>query len=260
MKRLNRQGNIHIIVSVAIVFMAVIGFAGWRIYRAQKQHSSANVQSSAGSNSQTQLSTVQTVVDPATKQELQLVSSTYYRLQISGGVEYYGKAAKINSMYLRLSDVAYMRNNVLTALGSEIHRPEQVMYISIANITSFQAIAPSDSFLTILDNFYKQIPPQTISDAFPSNNITNYLKTDRYQAVFLKGGNTYFTKIASLDGNFLVSNRPVFSLRSGSTTISLLIVNNADVQKYTAGDILFWENLKSDSQLAAAITSYNSTH
>ncbi len=99
---------------------------------------------------------------------------------------------------------------------------------------------------------------------------SNFVKKDRYQAIFLNGGQVYFGKIGKFNEKYITLS-DIFYLRvnqqvqPGQTTasndVSLaklgselhgpedeMVINRTEVQ--------FWENLKNDGQVVKAITTY----
>ena len=105
----------------------------------------------------------------------------------------------------------------------------------------------------------------------PQNKQSKYVDSSKYQAVFLNGGQVYFGKITALNAQY-TSLADIYYLRvnqqvqpNGNTQ------NQNDVQLVKLGcelhgpqdqmvinreQIIFWENLKDDGQVAQAVSKY----
>jgi hypothetical protein len=104
---------------------------------------------------------------------------------------------------------------------------------------------------------------------------SGYIDKDKMQAVFLNGGQVYFGKIRSLDGKFMRVN-DIYYLRvnqqvqpnqqNGQTPqavndISLVklgceLHGPVDEMLINREQVIFWENLKDDGQVAKAVAEY----
>lgn len=99
---------------------------------------------------------------------------------------------------------------------------------------------------------------------------SSYVDKDKYQAVFLNGGQVYFGKIGEYTGKFLTLT-DIYYLRvnqqvqPGQTTaqndVSLAKLGNElhgpeDEMVINRSEVQFWENLKDDGQVVKAITEY----
>lgn len=102
---------------------------------------------------------------------------------------------------------------------------------------------------------------------------SKYVKNDRLQAVFLNGGQVYFGHIASLNDRF-VRMTNIYYLRVNQTVQPDQKANqtaNNDVSLVKLGcelhgpedemvinseQVVFWENLKTDGQVAKAVETY----
>jgi len=100
-----------------------------------------------------------------------------------------------------------------------------------------------------------------------------YVKTDKIQAVFLNGGQVYFGKITSLNPNYL-SMSNIYYLRVNQQVqpnqqntqvnpndISLVklgceLHGPEDSMVINREQVIFWENLKTDGQVAKAVDEY----
>lgn len=106
-------------------------------------------------------------------------------------------------------------------------------------------------------------------------NSNKSINTKEYQAVFLTNGQVYFGRVTNLNGKYVTLTN-IYYLQVQQTNGSLQNASssaNADSQvslaklgselhgpedkMYIASDqMLFWENLKSDSKVVQAITKY----
>ena len=100
-----------------------------------------------------------------------------------------------------------------------------------------------------------------------------YVDEDKFQAVFLNGGQVYFGKIQTLNNKFITMNN-IYYLRvnqqvqpnqttteSANQDVSLAklgceLHGPTDVMVINREQVLFWENLKADGQVAKAVTEF----
>jgi len=105
------------------------------------------------------------------------------------------------------------------------------------------------------------------------NSEKKYVDNSKFQAVFLNGGQVYFGKVQTLNEKFITMNN-IYYLRvnqqvqpNQSTTsaanqdVSLAklgceLHGPTDTMVINREQVLFWENLKADGQVAKAITAY----
>ncbi len=99
-------------------------------------------------------------------------------------------------------------------------------------------------------------------------HIQDFVKTDQYQAVFLSNDQVYFGKITSINDRYLVLE-DIFYLNvdqnlqdTDETSVSLTKLGSElhgpeDQMFIYTKDIIFWENLKDDSQVVQAIEQYH---
>lgn len=105
-----------------------------------------------------------------------------------------------------------------------------------------------------------------------TSSENKYVQTDKYQAVFLNGGQVYFGHIQALNNRYL-SVADIYYLRvnqqvqpkSGTTTtdnnVSLVklgceLHGPDDRMVINREQVIFWENLKKDGQVAKAISDF----
>lgn len=103
------------------------------------------------------------------------------------------------------------------------------------------------------------------------NDESQYVAEDKMQAVFLNGGQVYFGKIRELNGKYIGMNE-IYYLRvnqqvqpkqgaASQQDISLVklgceLHGPQDQMIINRDQVVFWENLKSDGQVAKAVEEY----
>ncbi len=110
------------------------------------------------------------------------------------------------------------------------------------------------------------------SIAFSKNKEqAKYVNNSQYQAVFLNGGQVYFGKITSLNNRYLALNN-IYYLRvnqavqpndakAANSDVSLVklgceLHGPQDQMLINTDQVIFWENLKTDGQVAKAVAEY----
>lgn len=103
-----------------------------------------------------------------------------------------------------------------------------------------------------------------------NNSEAKYLDKDKYQAVFLNGGQVYFGKVGSFNSKYMTLT-DIYYLRvnqqvqpgatQSSNDVSLAKLGNElhgpeDEMVINRSEVQFWENLKNDGQVVKAITEY----
>ena len=103
-----------------------------------------------------------------------------------------------------------------------------------------------------------------------SNDESKYINKDKYQAVFLNGGQVYFGKIGDFTSRYMTLT-DIYYLRVNqqvqpgsqqtSNDVSLAKLGNElhgpeDSMVINRSEVQFWENLKDDGQVVKAITEY----
>ncbi len=101
-------------------------------------------------------------------------------------------------------------------------------------------------------------------------NASSYINSKQYQAVFLNGGQVYFGKITSMNSHYLTLG-DIYYLRvnqavqpnstTSSNDVSLVklgceLHGPQDQMIINSDQVVFWENLKSDGQVAKAVADY----
>lgn len=105
------------------------------------------------------------------------------------------------------------------------------------------------------------------------NSEASYVDTSKHQAVFLNGGQVYFGKVTDLNSKFLNLN-DIYYLRvnqqvqpeqgqnnNAANDISLVklgceLHGPQDAMVINREQVIFWENLKNDGQVAKAIEEF----
>lgn len=103
-----------------------------------------------------------------------------------------------------------------------------------------------------------------------SKSESKYLNKDKYQAVFLNGGQVYFGKVGEFNSKYMTLS-DIYYLRVNqqvqpgsqqtSNDVSLAKLGNElhgpeDSMVINRSEVQFWENLKDDGQVVKAITEY----
>lgn len=106
-------------------------------------------------------------------------------------------------------------------------------------------------------------------------NENKYVDSSKFQAVFLNGGQVYFGKIRTLNDKFITIDN-IYYLRVNQQVQPNQVTSNStaanqdvslaklgcelhgptDTMVINREQVLFWENLKSDGQVAKAVTEY----
>lgn len=101
---------------------------------------------------------------------------------------------------------------------------------------------------------------------------SKYVNKDLYQAVFLNGGQVYFGRITNLNDKYMAVNdiyylrvnqavQPTDKNAADSNDVSLVklgceLHGPQDQMVINTDQVVFWENLKSDGQVAKAVAEY----
>ena len=104
-----------------------------------------------------------------------------------------------------------------------------------------------------------------------ANNESKYVAGGQYQAVFLNGGQVYFGQITSLNTKYM-RVQDIYYLRvnqtvqpkagsAASNDVSLVklgceLHGPTDAMLINRDQVIFWENLKTDGQVAKAVAEY----
>ncbi|CAN5657058.1 hypothetical protein BH23PAT1_BH23PAT1_4120 [soil metagenome] len=194
----------------------------------------------------------QVFVSPVDGKKTDIKEVQYYSVTV-GSTDYYGRVSKINNDYIRMLPTAYKKGSVLTFTGKELHGPEAATYYHISKVTKFQELTDTAVIEAV------KAADATVSDAFPSSNINKYVKSGQFQAYYFTDGSAFFAKTTSLDGNFLASSSHVYVLRSEGTNspqVSLVLAKPEQYKTRISTDLAYWQNMKSDSQIAKAATQF----
>lgn len=266
------SGFSHIIILLIVLVIGGAGFAGWRVISTKNSQKSVKPGQSEASElkagesdavSQGMKSVIKVPSDNGQSKDVSVNPALFYDVTTADKHRFFGRITKINEEYFRLSDVLYLKNNsVLTQLGSELHGPEPAMYIQTAKVSQLHELNPSQSEYKTVTEFAGKNTGTKVSDASPSSVISEYIKPAQYQAVFFDDGKVYYAKLKSLSGTFLAESAKVYVLRTNSapgsaqTDVSLVLTTREEVSKYTKNQLIYWENLRPDSQISTAISQH----
>lgn len=107
-----------------------------------------------------------------------------------------------------------------------------------------------------------------------NNSESGYVATDKYQAVFMNGGQVYFGKITELNSKFLTLQdiyylqvdqqvQPDREGQAQQNDITLVklgceLHGPQDLMVVKQDQVIFWENLKDDGRVSEAIAQFQS--
>lgn len=241
--KMNQRGFSVILIIACLLVVAGIATAGWYVHSSQKTAKGSQAAAAAVSD---------------TIKGTKIHAGSYYTVGFKASGQYSGKATSINSTYFRLSPVYYYASpSSFVQLGQELHAPEPAMYVNASNVDSFKELSHSDTRYQGIQTLKQADGEPTVHDALPATNIDTYIKHAQYQAVFFADGKVYFGKLRSVASNPVFDDPTrVFELSTENDQRSLLNVKPTEISVYNRGQILFWENLKDDGQVAKAISAY----
>lgn len=253
---------------IALIVIAGIVSAGYFVIRNR---------TSSDSQNESQINTTQDISDgskltvnnslditqaqTATILGEQILPHLFYTIELKDDSIYYGQIQKINESHFRLSPVYYAQGSTITVLGNELHGPENAMYVRVDSVSGLRQLGPSE-VLSAIEVHYSENTPVVIEDAYPSQNIEDYVKSDAYQALFMNDGTVYFARILQFDP--LTLKAQAYNLRADTTenttspNISLQKTEASLVEELQDSNVLFWENLKPEGQVSTAISQYES--
>lgn len=127
-------------------------------------------------------------------------------------------------------------------------------------------------FVALLFSVTALVVTLTFLVAFSGNKQSRAVDSKKFQAVFLQNGQVYFGKIASFNGK-TIDLQSIYYLQtnngetansqteSSSNNVSLVKLGcelhaPLDRMLINSDQVLFWENIKDDSQVAKAIKQY----
>lgn len=261
----NKSSKKPLLIIVAVVLVAIAALAAFFLTKKQPQQNkqtAGNSQAAIPEASQPQ-AVEQVFISPVDGAKTEISKDDYYTVAV-GDSEYYGKVSKINDDYIRMLPTAYKKSGALVFTGNELHGPEAVTYFKVAKVTKFQKLDPANKADTALIDALKSKSADT-SDASPNQDINKYVKAGQFQAYFFADGMAFFAKTTGLDGTFLASASHVYVLQSSpqvqpngtsNTGVSLVLAKPDQYNKRTAGDLLYWQNMKNDSQITKAATDF----
>lgn len=265
-KSLKKPVIIFVALLLCILAVAALFIVLAKKYTSKSKQTNETVQNSVTKSSVPEL-VKQVLVNPADGKKINIdITNEFYTVSV-GQTDYYGHAVKLNDDFLELSPTAYKKSGKLIFSGDELHGPYQITYFKISQITKFQRLGGASNVEAPIVQFLMTHKSDSLrgDDALPSKIINDYVKKDEYQAYFFKDGSAFFAKTTGLDGSFLANVGHVYFLRTvpqtnpnGATIndISLSLAKSEQYDKLSSSDILYWQNMKPDSQITKAITQF----
>lgn len=255
-----------IVLAIALVSLVLGGSMLLLKNRSDQTNRSANNQGAgeqkAAENAAVPLKEVEQVfVGPVDGTRTPISKTDYYAVTVRNS-QYYGMVSKINDDFIRLVPTAYKRSGVLVLTGKELHGPEAATYFKVSQVTKLQKVDANQENAAIT-NALKSANAE-VSDASPSSEINRYIRQGQFQAYFFADGSAFFAKTASLDGNFLATASRVYVLRAengnspagSGTQLSLVVAKPEQYNSRNTATLQYWQNMRADSQIAAAATEY----
>lgn len=107
------------------------------------------------------------IVIIALPKSLPVNKDTWQAVFLTNDQVYFGKLSSFNNKYMELADVYYLQSDQsiskeqsggdinLIKLGSEIHGPEDVMYISKSQILFWENLGANSRVMKIISNYKK---------------------------------------------------------------------------------------------------------
>lgn len=94
---------------------------------------------------------------------------------------------------------------------------------------------------------------------------SSYVKTGKYQAVFLNNGQVYFGTIRNLTSNYVRLTNVYYLTQTGDNNSNYTLVklgcqqihNPSDEMYVNRSQVTFWENIESDGKVAKSIKDFN---
>lgn len=146
-----------------------------------------------------------------------------------------------------------------------------VLLISSLGLAYYQTRQLSDTKKSVSGTLADTDKRLTALEA-PAKYVQGQVEKDKFQAVFLNGGQVYFGKITHIDDNTLTLEN-IYYLKTGQYQQGGAVVGDTSLIKLgnelhgpedkmviERKNATFWENLKSDGQVAKAIAAYEKTH
>ncbi len=200
----------------------------------------------------------QVLTNPADSSKVAIEQTDYYSLTVGSAI-YYGPLLKINNAYVRMVPTAYKSEGKLIFTGAELHSPEPATFFAVANISNIRKLELASPDDAAIINFVKPEASQA-ARAYLSDKIESYLEASHLQAFVFKDGMVFFAKAGALQGNFLSSLKHVYYTTSANGQVSLAVAKPEQYTSRTDGELMYWQNLKSDSKVAKAIADFEKSN
>jgi hypothetical protein len=244
------QTGFGVIAIMAVIVVVVsVGFVGYRVLGTfQDKDSGVARETSRGTNDDTVTQDALPAQQPFSLLDVRVKPEASYEVSIEGGTKVHGTISQINEDYIRLSPAYFLQDSgsAVSLRSVLLHGPEPIMYIRRSFVTG---LAASE----LLEPTHKDI-----SDAFPATTIGEYIKPEVLQAVTFRDGNIVFGRLSGLgdDGDRLFSGAVFVLNHQSGGDISLRLAITDEYRDYDELDVIFWENLTPDSEVAMAISYY----
>lgn len=140
------------------------------------------------------------------------------------------------------------------------------LVLSIFNTLSLDKKLDESQLTSQVEAMEKRIKAVEDDNSFTEKEV----KTEQYQALFLEGGQVYFGKVTAVTQDTM-KLEDIYYLQSGTVDRTGIPSAGADVKLVKLGkelhspedvmvverkNLLFWENLQDDGQVATAISRY----
>lgn len=246
-------------IALALVILAIVSFVvSGQIKNSQQSNTQLANSESSEAVDNLQPAVEQSFVNPKTDDKTEIIQEKYYAVKL-GDTTYYGKVVKINDDFYRISPVVYVNktgnSQTIFKQGSELHGPDNASYVHGSQVSDLNELT-DQKLLDVLSGL------QPIGDdAYPSGDINAYLKADQMKSFYFKDGSIFFAKASTLDGKFLANLPYVYHLRTNSSAggqndVSLVKSETKQYGNLTISNLLYWQNMKSDSQISQAAAQF----
>lgn len=248
---------------IVVLLMSAVGFT---VYRVRQNQGQPAARTSESNQDYAQQSDTLKSPEPSVAKDIDTLGGTFYTIVVRDQT-YYGRVADINSDFLLLSDVFYADTQYgsqtsLVKLGNELHGPEDEMFVNRQYVKKLEELDTNGATYQAIETYGLQKDIVSIS----SSDISSYLKSDEYQALFVSDGKVYFTKV-EFSGDGIAYPNPIYTLTvqydsqdsQATQALSLQLVDSTDFGYNSYDDLVFWENLKPDSNVTTAIEQYESS-
>lgn len=115
---------------------------------------------------------------------------------------------------------------------------------------------------TALKEQVEKLEDRTVKLEKPEKALEKEIDKSKYQAVFLVGGQVYFGKLTVMSRDNFKIDDIFYLVESGNQLVKLGKEKHGpeDTMIIERKNVSFWENIKSDGEVAKTIADYNKTH